>query len=55
MYGEQTNPIPYIAAAYGIAFLLMVTYGYFLVLQRKKLLFFAKSLEAVDEKQQQGS
>ncbi len=55
MYGDPTNPIPYIVAAYGIAFLALVTYGFFLVVQRKKLLLFAKNLEAVGEKQQERS
>ena len=38
MYGEATDPTPYIAAAYAIGFIFIFGYGLWLVLNRKTTL-----------------
>jgi hypothetical protein len=37
MYGTPTDPIPYIAAAYGLGIILMFIYGSWQIRLRKKL------------------
>ncbi len=48
MYGTPTNPLPFIIAAYGIAFVVLAGYGVLLIYQRYRYLQMEQTLKNHD-------
>ncbi len=48
MYGNQTDPVPYIVAAYGIGIVLLLIYGAVQVKVRTKLRALDQALHSGD-------
>jgi hypothetical protein len=50
MYGEPTDPVPFIAAAYGLGFVLLFGYTIWLLREYRKNLAFRAALNGEDQK-----